>query len=52
MSECKDKYKIDLDELLIDLQHGLKNQELAVKYKCTTELIATRKYRFRKAGKL
>ncbi len=46
------KYKLDLDELLEDLKKGKTNMELKIKYNCSSNLIATRKYQFRKRGLL
>lgn len=51
-SQCRDKYKIDLEQLLKDLKLGMKNHELAKKYNCSLDIIATRKYQFRKRGLL
>lgn len=51
-SECRDKYKIDLDRLLTDIRRGMKNHELAKKYNCSLDIIATRRYQFRKRGLL
>lgn len=51
-AESNNKYKLPLDELLVDLKSGKKNAELAKKYKCTSALIATRKYQFKKKGVL
>lgn len=46
------KYDIDLETLLEEFKSGIKNEELAKKYGCSGNLIARRKYQFRKAGKL
>lgn len=46
----RNKYNINLDELLIDIKSGKTNKELVKKYKCSKEIIATRKYQFRKKG--
>jgi len=46
------KYKIDLDELLNDFKQGISNYKLQTKYKCSKEIIAVRKYQFRKKGLL
>lgn len=51
-SECRDKYHVPLNELLIDFQSGKSNKELSQKYNCTSQLIATRKTQFRKRGLL
>jgi transposase len=50
--ERNDKYHLPLAELLNDFKSGYKNDELAKKYGCTNELIATRKYQFKKKGVL
>ena len=50
--EMFDKYHIDLNMLLSDFEHGIKNKELAKKYNCPATLIARRKYQFRKRGLL
>lgn len=42
------KYKINLKELLQDFKNGLKNKELKQKYNCSSDIIATRKYQFKR----
>lgn len=49
-SEYKDKYHIDLEQLKEDFVNGKTNRELSRKYKCTENLIAVRRYQFRKRG--
>ena len=46
----KNKYSIDLNELLEDFRRGIKNKELIKKYHCSADIIATRKYNFKKEG--
>lgn len=46
------KYNIDLNELLVDIQNGMKNMDLSKKYNCSTDIIATRKKEFKKKGLL
>lgn len=46
------KYHIDIHELLHDFKMGRKNYELQEKYMCSKDIIATRKYQFRKQGLL
>lgn len=46
------KYKINLNELLKDFKSGYKNADLEKKYNCSKDIIATRKYQFRKKGLL
>ena len=46
------KYDIDLEELLEDFKKGMSNKELIKKYKCSKDIIGTRKYQFRKKGLL
>ncbi len=46
------KYNIDLNELLEDFKKGLSNKELVKKYNCSKDIIATRKYKFKKEGKI
>lgn len=50
--QWKNKYNINLDDLLQDFKNGLSNKELQEKYKCSPDIIATRKYQFRKQGLL
>lgn len=52
ISESKDKYGIDLNELLDDFKKGKRNKDLEKKYNCSKGIIAVRKHQFRKAGKL
>lgn len=44
------KYNINLEELLYDFKKGKTNKYLQNKYKCSKDIIATRKYQFRKKG--
>lgn len=44
------KYNINLDELLSEFKEGKTNAELAEKYGCSGNLIARRRYQFRKGG--
>lgn len=46
----KNKYNINLDSLLEDFKNGKTNKEIQNKYKCSSSIIATRKYQFRKKG--
>lgn len=48
--EQNNKYQIPMDELLTDFRQGMKNVDLARKYACSTQIIAVRKYQFRKRG--
>lgn len=48
--ESRNKYHVDLNSLANDLREGVSNKELAEKYGCTTELIATRKYQMKMRG--
>lgn len=50
--EAMDKYGIDLNMLLIDFKKQYTNKDIQKKYKCSKEIIATRKYQFKKAGLL
>mgnify|MGYP000956188406 CR=1 FL=1 len=45
-------YGINLDELLKDFLQGHSTKVLMEKYKCSRDIIATRKYRFKKEGLL
>jgi hypothetical protein len=45
-------YSIDLNVLLKELKEGKTNKELSEKYGCPRNLIARRRYQFRKAGEL
>jgi len=49
-SQRNDIYKINMEELLIDFRLGRKNKELVKKYNCSRDIIATRKYQFKKRG--
>lgn len=44
------KYNIDLNELLYDFKSGNSNQQLAQKYNCSPDIIATRKHQFKEKG--
>lgn len=46
------KYNIDLDILLSELKDSKTDKELSEKYKCPSNLIARRKYQFKKKGEL
>lgn len=48
----RQKYNIDLDELLDDFKKGKSYKELENKYSCSHDILATRKYQFRKRGLL
>ena len=48
----KEKYNIDLTELLDDFKNGKTYKELEKKYLCSHSILATRKYQFRKRGQL
>ena len=48
--EYKNLYNIHLDELISELKEGKTNKELSQKYKCPSNLIAVRRYQFRKRG--
>lgn len=50
ISEANNKYNIDLDKLAVDFRSGMKNAELVKKYKCSKDIIATRRYRMKKEG--
>ena len=50
--DSRQKYNIDLDELLDDFKKGKSYKELEKKYSCSHDILATRKYRFRKEGLL
>ena len=39
-----------VDELISELKEGKTNKELSQKYKCPSNLIAVRRYQFRKRG--
>jgi hypothetical protein len=45
-------YNIDLSELLDDFKKKLSNKEIQKKYKCSADIVATRKYQFKKRGLL
>lgn len=49
-SRSYSKYNIDLNELLHDLKSGNSNQQLAKKYNCSLDIIATRKHQFKEMG--
>ena len=42
------KYDIDIEELKRDFDNGMRNKDIAKKYKCTTCLIATRRHQYKK----
>ena len=44
----QDKYQINIDELKKDIDKGMTNKELVEKYKCSRDIIATRKYQIKK----
>lgn len=44
------KYCITKDDLIEDFKSGMSNIDIARKYKCSKDLIATRKYQMRKEG--
>lgn len=44
----RNKYHIDLKELKKDIDKGMSNKELVKKYNCSNDIIATRKYQFKK----
>lgn len=44
------KYNIPLDKMLQDFRMGFKNKEIQKKYKCSKEIVATRKHQFKKEG--
>ena len=46
------KYNIDLSELLLEFQNGRSYADLMKKYKCSYDILATRKHQFRKDGLL
>lgn len=46
------KYNINLETLLEEMKLGIKNEDLARRYGCPGNLIARRRYQFRKAGVL
>ena len=48
--EYQNLYNIHLDELISELKEGKTNKELSQKYKCPSNLIAVRRYQFRKRG--
>lgn len=42
------KYDIPIEELKKDFESGLTNKEISKKYNCSTAIIATRKYQYKK----
>lgn len=48
IAQWQNKYNINLEDLLNDFKNGKNNKELSEKYKCSKDIIATRKYQFRK----
>lgn len=46
----RNKYNIDKDKMLIDFKKKLKNKEIAKKYNCRNDLVASIKYQFKKKG--
>lgn len=51
-SEARSKYNLDLDKLREDFENGMRNKDIAKKYNCSIDIIATRKYRLKKEGAL
>jgi len=45
-------YHIPMEQLLIDFKNGMRNVDIAIKYKTNSQLIAVYKYKFKKEGKL
>lgn len=52
VSEAQDKFHINLSELLNDFKSGYSYKYLMKKYSCSYDILAQRKYRFRKEGLL
>lgn len=48
ISEAKNKYYLNLNDLLNDFKSGLTNKEIQQKYNCSKQIVATRKYQLRK----
>lgn len=51
-SYWKNKYNINLNNLLDDFKKGYTNKQIQQKYNCSKSIVATRKYQFRKKGLL
>ena len=47
-TKYKSKYNIDLEILKKEIKQGKSNKELAIKYNCSSNLIARRKYQMNK----
>ena len=48
--EANNKYHINLNELIEEFKEGKTNKELSREYDCPSNLIAVRRYQFRKRG--
>lgn len=47
ISECMEKYNINIEEFKKDIDDGLSNKELQIKYDCSANIVATYKSRYK-----